>query len=96
VLVQDGVFDSGLAAILDVLDFANAMADQVPEAPSWRATMVGLQPEVRTGAGQLVTTQPAAQVERADLLIVPARGARRPAEVLDYVVGDQSLPVRTP
>jgi hypothetical protein len=56
VLVQDGVFDSGPAAILDVLDFANAMADQVPEAPSWRATMVGLQPEVRTGAGQLVTT----------------------------------------
>jgi transcriptional regulator GlxA family with amidase domain len=94
-LVQDGVFDSGLAAVLDVLDFANAMADQVQGAPSWRATMVGLQPEVRTGAGSRVTTQPAAQVEGADLLIVPARAARRPGEVLDYVAGDQSLPVRT-
>jgi hypothetical protein len=31
------VFDSGLGAILDVLDLANAMADQVPEAPSWHA-----------------------------------------------------------
>lgn len=95
VLVQDGVFDSGLAAILDVLDFANAMAEEVPEAPSWHATMVGLQPQVRTGAGHLVATEPAAQVERADLLMVPARGARRPAEVLDFVVGDESLPART-
>jgi transcriptional regulator GlxA family with amidase domain len=57
--------------------------------------MVGLQPEVRTGAGCLVTTQPVDQVEGADLLIVPARAARHPAEVVDYVAGDQSLPVRT-
>jgi hypothetical protein len=49
--------------------------------------MVGLQPEVRTGVGHLVATEPAAQVERADLLMVPARAARRPAEVLDCVVG---------
>jgi transcriptional regulator GlxA family with amidase domain len=89
------VFDSGLAAVLDVLDFANAMADEVPEAPSWHATMVGLQPEIRTGAGLLVATEPAAQAETADLLMVPARAARRPADVLEHVVGDQSLPVRT-
>jgi transcriptional regulator GlxA family with amidase domain len=95
VLVQDGVFDSGLAAVLDVLDFANAMADDTPEAPSWHATMVGLQPEVRTHAGHLVPTEPAGQVEGADLLMVPARAARRPAEVIDFVVGDQSLPLRT-
>jgi transcriptional regulator GlxA family with amidase domain len=89
------VFDSGLAAILDVLDQANAMADEVPEGPSWHVTLVGLQPEIRTGAGHLVTTQPAAQAEGADLLMVPARAARRPAEVLDYVTGEQSLPART-
>jgi hypothetical protein len=74
------VFDSGLAAILDVLDFANAMADQVPEAPSWHATLVGLQPEIGTGAGHLVTTEPVAQAEGADLLMVPARAARGPSE----------------
>ncbi len=89
------MFDSGLAAILDVMDFANAMADEVPEGPSWHATLVGLQPEIRTGAGHLVTTQPAAQAEGADLLMVPARAARRPAEVLDYVTSEQSLPART-
>jgi transcriptional regulator GlxA family with amidase domain len=93
--VQDGVFDSGLAAILDVLDYANAMADEVPGGPSWHATMVGFQPEVRTGAGHLVATESAAQVEGADLLVVPARPARHSAEVLDYVVSEQSLPVRS-
>jgi transcriptional regulator GlxA family with amidase domain len=71
------------------------MADQVPEGPSWHVTLVGLQPEIRTGAGHLVTTQPATQAEGADLLMVPARAARCPAEVLDYVTGEQSLPART-
>ncbi len=89
------MFDSGLAAVLDVLDFANALADEVPGAPRWHATMVGVQPEVRTGAGHLVASQPAAHVETADLLVVPARAARHPAEVLDYVIGEQSLPART-
>jgi transcriptional regulator GlxA family with amidase domain len=89
------VFDSGLAAILDVLDQANAMADEVPDGPSWHTTLVGLQPEIRTGAGHLVTTQPVARAEGADLLMVPARAARGPAEVLDYVTSEQSLPART-
>ena len=73
----------------------NAMADQVPEGPFWHATMVGVQPEIRTGAGHLVTTEPATRVKKADLLMVPARAARHPAEVFDYVIGDQSLPART-
>jgi transcriptional regulator GlxA family with amidase domain len=42
-----------------------------------------------------VATESAAQVERADLLVVPARPARHSAEVLDYVVSEQSLPVRS-
>ena len=57
--------------------------------------MVGVQPEIRTGAGHLVTTEPATRVKKADLLMVPARAARHPAEVFDYVIGDQSLPART-
>jgi transcriptional regulator GlxA family with amidase domain len=94
VLIEDGVFDSGLAAILDVLDYANAMAEEVPGAPSWHSTVIGVRPEVRTGTGHVVATEPAAQVERADLLIVPARAGRHPAEILDFVTGDQSLPIR--
>ena len=89
------MFDSGLAAVLDVLDFANALAEQVPGAPSWHVTMVGLQPEIRTGAGHLVPTEPVVRAETAELLIVPARAARGPAEVLAHTAGDQTLPVRT-
>ena len=94
VLVDDGVFDSGLAGILDVLDNANALGEEISEPPSWNVTTVGFRSQVRTGAGHLVTTKPVAHVETADLVVVPARAARRPAEVLDYVGGDQSLPVR--
>jgi transcriptional regulator GlxA family with amidase domain len=94
VLVQDGVFDSGLSAILDILDFANTMAEEIADAPSWQATTVGLHPQTRTAAGHLVATEPAAHADAADLLIVPAPGVRGPKEVLDYVISDQSLPIR--
>jgi transcriptional regulator GlxA family with amidase domain len=94
VIVYDGVFDSGLAAILDVLDNANAMSGEISEPPSWNVTTVGFQSQVRTAAGLLVAAKPPAHVEAADLVIVPARNARRPAEVLDYVGGEESLPIR--
>lgn len=94
ILVDDGVFDSGLAGILDVLDNANALGEEISEPPSWNVTTVGFRSQVRTGAGHLVTTKPVAHVETADLVVVPARAALRPAEVLDYVGGDQSLPIR--
>src|SRR5260370_42274916 len=95
VLVPDGVFDSGLAAVLDVLHYANTMADEVPDAPSWHTTVVGLGPEIRTGAGHLVATEPAAHGATADLLVVPPRAARHPAEGLDYLAGEQCPPVPT-
>ncbi|MEU0507511.1 helix-turn-helix domain-containing protein [Nocardia sp. NPDC005998] len=101
VLVYEGVFDSGLAAILDVLDSANAMGEEadvmgeeIVEPPSWHVTTVGPQPQVRTGAGHLVTAEPLAHADAADLLIVPALAERRPAALLDHVGGDQSLAVR--
>jgi transcriptional regulator GlxA family with amidase domain len=94
VLVCQGVFDLGLAAILDLLDVANAMGEQVSEPPSWNLTRVGLNPQVRTGAGHLVDTKPLEHAEAADLLIVPALAERRPEPLLDYVAGDEARPVR--
>jgi transcriptional regulator GlxA family with amidase domain len=94
ILVYDGMFDSGLAGILDVLDNANALGTELSEPPSWNVTTVGFQRQVRTGAGHLVAAEPIAHVEAADLLIVPARAARRPAEVLDFIGSEASLPVQ--
>jgi transcriptional regulator GlxA family with amidase domain len=94
VVACDGVFDSGLAAILGVLDHANAVAEQISQSPSWHVTTVGVNTPVRTGAGHLVPAEPLSHAETADLLIVPARAARGPAEVLEFLDGDESLPVR--
>src|SRR5262245_31492928 len=94
VLACDGVFDSGLAAILDVLAQANAVGEQTSQSPSWNVTTVGVHTQVCTGAGHLVPAEPLAHAETADLLIVPARAARSPEDVLDFVGADESLPVR--
>jgi transcriptional regulator GlxA family with amidase domain len=96
VLVYDGVFDSGLSAILDVLDAANAMRAELPQPPpAWQVTTVGFRRRVRTGAGHVVTTQPTAEARRADLLLVPALAERRPDALLDHVSGPASAAVRT-
>jgi transcriptional regulator GlxA family with amidase domain len=95
VLVYDGVFDSGLSAILDVLDAANAMRAELPQPPpAWQVTTVGFRRRVRTGAGHVVTTQPTAEARRADLLLVPALAERRPDALLDHVSGPASTAVR--
>jgi transcriptional regulator GlxA family with amidase domain len=90
-MVYDGVFDSGLAAILDVLENANALGEELGGPPAWNVTTVGTQPIVRTGAGHLVEAQPLERAETADLLVVAARAGRGPADVLGFVGGDQSL-----
>ncbi|MBF9072051.1 GlxA family transcriptional regulator [Streptacidiphilus fuscans] len=97
VLVYDGVFDSGLAAVLDVLDGANAMAeaDEARSAgPQWTVTTVGFAPQIRTGAGHLVETAPIDHVDEADLLVVPALGERRPDALLAAVGSEALAPVR--
>jgi transcriptional regulator GlxA family with amidase domain len=94
VVVYDGVFDSGLVAILDVLDNANVLGGQLPQAPTWEVTMVGPAPQVRTGAGLLVSPQPLEHAQTADLLVVPARAGADPSALVDFVSGDASLPVR--
>ncbi|MET7619675.1 helix-turn-helix domain-containing protein [Streptomyces sp. NPDC005408] len=95
VLVYDGVFDSGLSAILDVLDGANAMRGELPQPPpAWQVTTVGFRRRVRTGAGHIVTTEPAAEAKRADLLLVPALAERRPDELLGHVSGPATAAVR--
>src|SRR4029077_623547 len=94
VAVYDGVFDSGLAAILDVLDNANALGGQIREPPAWNVTLVGPAPQVRTGAGLLVAPQPLEHAQTADLLVVPARAETEASAVLDHARGDASLPIR--
>ena len=94
VLVCEGVFDSGLASVLDVLDTANAMAEQLAEAPRWNVTTIGFEPRVRTSAGHIVSCEPSSRAQSADLLIVPAVNERQPAALVEFVSADRSLPAR--
>jgi transcriptional regulator GlxA family with amidase domain len=94
VVVYDGVFDSGLTSILDVLDNANALGGQIHEPPTWHVTMVGHTPQVRTGAGLVVAPEPLEAAQTADLLVVPALAGSSPEALLDHVGGDVSRPVR--
>ena len=94
VVVYDGIFDSGLAAILDVLQNANALGGQIHQAPTWDVTMVGPSPQVRTGAGLLVAPEPLEHAETTDLLVVPALAESEPSALIEHVGGDASLAVR--
>lgn len=95
VLAYDGVFDSGLASILDVLTTANAMRGELPHPPPAReVTTVGFRRRVRTGAGHVVTTAPVSEARSAGLLIVPALAERRPEALLDHVSGPASASAR--
>ena len=76
VLVLDGAFDTGLAAISDTLAIANALA--APARPPFTVTRIGVRRRVTTGHGLVV---PLDELPRRapDLVVVPALGAKTPA-----------------
>ncbi|MGQ4418552.1 GlxA family transcriptional regulator [Streptomyces sp. SAS_269] len=95
VLVYDGVFDSGLSAVLDVLEAANAMRGELPQPPpAWNVTTIGFSRQVRTGAGHLVTAEPASAAGTDGLLLVPALAERRPDALLERVAGPDMADTR--
>lgn len=93
VVVYDGVFDSGLAAILDVLDQANTLSRQQGDPPLWDVATVGPAPQVRTAARHLVDAEPLSRAETADLLIVSALSAQAD-ELVEHVATAASQSVR--
>ena len=78
-LVLDGVFDLGLAALTDTLSTANELAATLPDAPPpIELTLVGVRKRVHTAQGLTVPVRPAASVRRPDVVLVPALGAKMP------------------
>jgi transcriptional regulator GlxA family with amidase domain len=94
-VAYDGVFDSGLSALLDVLDTANALRGQLDNPPpAWEVTTVAPRRRVRTGLGHSVTAEPLALAEGCDLLLVPALAEREPEALVTFVAGRDARPVR--
>jgi len=79
VLVLDGVFDLGLAALTDTLVTANELAPtlKTPVAPI-ELTLVGVRRRVHTAQGLTVPVHSADSVARPDAVLVPALGAKMP------------------
>lgn len=83
VLVMDGVFDTGLAVVLDTLETANALACAAPDggrAP-FEVVTCGLRKRVATHHGHRVDVVPLPDVRAPDVVVVPALGAKTPAAI---------------
>ena len=78
-LVLDGVFDLGLAALTDTLTTANELAGTLRDAPApIELTLVGVRRRVRTAQGLTVPVMPVDSARRPDAVLVPALGAKMP------------------
>ncbi|MEW2412483.1 helix-turn-helix domain-containing protein [Streptomyces sp. NPDC046866] len=95
VLVLDDLFDSGLATVLDVLQMANELREELPHPPPrWELTRVGARGAVRTASGHVVEARTTGDAPRPDLLVVPGAGPKQPAPLLDWVAAPGRAPER--
>ena len=79
VLTVDGVFDTGLAAVLDAFATANELAvAQGLTSVAFDVNVVGLRRQVRSNQGFTVPVLPAKGRAPADWVVVPAIGQRTP------------------
>src|SRR5512147_1080574 len=75
VLALEGVFDTGLAVVLDAFTTANELADlQARPAPQFNVSLVGLRPQVYSAQHMSVPVKSAADCPTPELVIVPALG----------------------
>ena len=87
VLVLDGVFDTGLATVLDAFGTANELAE-IFGLTSLRfdVSTVGVRKTVHTSQGLSVPILPVADRRAPDLVIVPALGYKMPDPLLAALV----------
>jgi transcriptional regulator GlxA family with amidase domain len=93
VVAVDGMFDSGLSVVLDVLSSANALRSDVCGAPPpIEVTVVGLGESVTTGHGLRIHTTPAHKLAPApDVVVMPAPGVKESHHVIGLVAGHPIL-----
>jgi transcriptional regulator GlxA family with amidase domain len=79
VLALNGVFDTGLAAVLDAFATANELARAHGLASvAFDVGLVGMSDEVRTNQGFTIRVSPGRLCTPGDWVVVPAIGARAP------------------
>ena len=79
VLALDGVFDTGLATVLDAFQTANELAEMSGlTAPRFDVSIVGVRKAVKTSQGLTVPVVPATLKIIPDWVVVPAIGFKMP------------------
>jgi len=79
VLAIDGVFDTGLATVLDAFETANELSEMSGLAsPRFEVTIVGVRKAVKTSQGLTVPVTPASKRIIPDWIVVPAIGFKMP------------------
>lgn len=92
VLALDGVFDTGLAVLLDAFTTANELAAmQMVGAPSFKLSIVGVREEVKTGLGMQVQVEPVDVELKPDWVIIPALNTKMPAQLIDSLSRDDLI-----
>ena len=79
VLALDGVFDTGLATVLDAFQTANELAEMSSlSAPRFEVSIVGMRKSVKTSQGLIVPVVPVSRRSLPDWVVVPAIGFKMP------------------
>src|ERR1700676_1252139 len=79
VLALDGVFDTGLATVLDAFETANELAEMSGLAsPQFDVTILGVRQAVKTSQGLIVPISAAPTRIIPDWVVVPAIGFKMP------------------
>jgi len=82
-LVLDGVFDTGLAAVLDAFTTANELGTlQQASVSPFETRIVGVRRQVSTAHGLRVPVELASAAERPDWVIVPALNTKMPEQLI--------------
>lgn len=95
ILTVDGVFDSGLSALLDVLHAANSLAaaESISDTP-FEVHVTGLSERTRTGHGLSVDTTPVGiAAQEAEVVVIPGLAMTNADHVVTAVRGHPVLPV---
>ena len=83
VLALEGVFDTGLATILDAFSTANELAAmQSSPVPPFRVSIAGLRPEVTSAHRFKVPVTLLRDCPRPDLVVVPALACKMPDQLV--------------
>lgn len=89
VFALDGVFDTGLTALLDTFSTANELAAaQGSTHPLFEVRVVGVRPQVRTALGLTAAVEPVSAVRKPDWIVVPALNTKQPNQLTAALARD--------